>query len=61
MKIIFEEDNSFLEVLPSGKTITIILCGRKSHNEVTMSSAELSNTQVDDLLNFLISWKKEKE
>lgn len=61
MKIIFNEDNSFLEVLPSDETITIILCGRKSHNEVTMSSAELSNIQVDELLNFLISWKEERE
>jgi len=61
MRIIFEEDGSFLELLPTDDKIMLVLCGRKSYKEVTMASAELSEDQVSELLQFLLDWQEEKE
>lgn len=59
MRIIFN-DNSFLELLPEKDGLTLVLCGRKSHKEVTMSSANLSEEQITELINFLINWENNK-
>lgn len=60
MKITFEEDGSFLEFLPAKEGITVILCGKKSYNQVTMSKAALTKSQVSDIIEFLSDWKDEK-
>ena len=60
MKINFDEDNSFLELLPSeDNKMTLIMCGRKSLREVTMSSAELTEEQVAEIIDFFTRWKNE--
>jgi hypothetical protein len=63
MKITFGEDGSFLEIFPSGdnKKITLIMCGRKSYREVTMSSTELSKEQVSEMIKFLTEWQETEE
>lgn len=59
MKITFGEDGGFLEIIPSGKNkITLIMCGRKSYREVTMSSTDLSKEQVSEIIEFLTEWKE---
>lgn len=57
MKIVFDKDNSFIELFPTddGK-VSFVMCGRKSYKEVTMASAELSPTQVHELVEFLKDW-----
>jgi hypothetical protein len=61
MKITFDKDDSFLEILPSEDQITFIMCGHKSFREVTMSSAELSKEQVSEIIAFLSEWIEERE
>ena len=60
MKITFEDDGSFLEFLPESDKITVILCGRKSYNQVTMSNANISEEQVSEIIEFLLEWKNKK-
>jgi len=62
MRIVFEEDGSFLELIPTeDNKIAFIMCGRKSHKEVTMSSADLSLEQVSNLATFLMDWLDDNE
>lgn len=63
MKINFGKDNSFLEIFPSGdnSTLTLIMCGRKSYREVTMSSTELTKEQVAEIIKFLSEWQEAEE
>ena len=63
MKIIFEEDRSFLELLPSddNSKLTVVMCGRKSFREVTMSSADLTIGQAEEIANFLANWIKNNQ
>ena len=59
MKITFGEDGSFLELLPNDDNkVTLVMCGRKSYREVTMSSAELSKEQVTEIIKFLSEWQE---
>ena len=60
MKILFD-DNSFLEIVPDEDRLMMVLCGRKSYREVTMSSAKLSEEQVLEMISFLHRWLEEKE
>lgn len=53
MKIVFE-DGSFLELLKEDDgTVTIVLCGFKGKNQLTMSSSKLSADQINKILEFL--------
>jgi len=61
MKITFEEDGSFLEILPAEDKLTLVLCAKKSYKESIMSSVDLSPEQISKLISFLSDWKKEKE
>jgi len=62
MRIVFEEDSSFLELIPTEENkLSFIMCGRKSYREVTMASADLSEEQVAELITFLLTWQEEKE
>ena len=61
MKVEFDEDGSFLEFLSAKDKITLIMCGIKSYRQVTMSSADLSKEQVDEIINFLIEWKEQNK
>jgi len=54
MKITFE-DGSFLEFAPNPDgSLRVILCGIKSYNKTTMSTADLSEEQVIEITNFLL-------
>ena len=63
MKITFK-DGSFLEIIPSAPDedepkITIVMCGHKGYNQVTMSSSELSPVQVSEMIKFLAKWAED--
>lgn len=60
MKIMFNEDDSFLELLSNEDKVTFVMCGKKSYRQVTMSSADLSEEQVDEIIAFLNEWKQLK-
>lgn len=61
MKVTFK-DGSFLEIIPSAQDeepkITIVMCGHKGYNQVTMSSSDLSLPQVSEITGFLADWIK---
>lgn len=57
MKIIFEDDGSFIELLDEEDKITIVMCGKKSYRETIMSKAQIDKSQVSDIVDFLIKWK----
>lgn len=62
MKITLGDDGGFLEIFPSSDNkITMVMCGRKSYKEVTMSSTELSKEQVSKIIEFLSKWQEVKE
>lgn len=59
MKIVFEEDGSFLELLPSDDNkMVLVLCWRESYNKTKMASVELSQDQVYELSTFLSEKEK---
>jgi len=61
MRITFE-DGSFLELEShEDGSIRVILCGIKSYNQATMSTADLSPEQVSELFMFLADLEQEKE
>jgi hypothetical protein len=51
MKIEFE-DKSYIELSFGNNEVTIILCGVKGRNQLTMSSATLSKAQALEVLTF---------
>jgi len=59
MKVTFK-DGSFLEIIPSASgeepKITIVMCGHKGYNQVTMSSSDLSPAQTGEMIEFLKGW-----
>jgi hypothetical protein len=59
MKIVFS-DGSFLELMPNinEDKLNLVLCGFKDFNQLTMSSLELDNKHIDDLINFLTKWRE---
>jgi len=59
MKITFEDDGSFLELLPADDNkMILVLCWRESYNKTKMASAELSPEQVYELSTFLAEQEK---
>lgn len=59
MKITFE-DGSFLELEPNADgSIRLILCGIKSYNHATMSTADLNKEQVAEITDFLLRLSSE--
>ena len=62
MKITFEEDGSFLglETLNNG-LIRLVLCAKRDHTKTTMSSIDLKDEEVLEILSFLLKWQNEKE
>jgi len=62
MQITFK-DGSFIalnsDVTP-GK-ISVIVCGMKTHREVTMSTLELDESQAQEMHDFLVEWLKENQ
>lgn len=60
MKITFE-DGSFLELEPNDDgSIRLILCGIKSYNQATMSTADLNEEQVAEMTNFLLGLSRQE-
>ena len=59
MKIEFE-DNSFVEIMESGKEneLIIAMCGYKDYRNVTVSSSSLSAQQIDKIIDYLVDWRK---
>ncbi len=65
MRVTFK-DGSFLEMMPSTQEdgenkLTVIMCGFKGYNQLTMSSSDLSLDQVNEMIKFLSEWSEEKE
>lgn len=58
MKVVFA-DGSFLEILPNkeGDKLNFVMCGFKDFNQLTMSSSELNEDQIEELITFLTNWK----
>lgn len=52
MKLEFK-DGSYFEMIQNSDIVTIILCGKKGKNLLTMSSADLTKEQVKQIINFL--------
>ena len=57
MKLEFD-DKSYLEIIQDKKELTIILCGNKCKNQLTVSSVKLSAEQVKEMLSFLSQFDK---
>ena len=58
MKITFE-DGSFLEFMPSAQDdnkLTVILCGFKDINKLTMATSEIDRNNVSEIIEFLSEW-----
>jgi len=58
MRVTFK-DGSFLEIMTSAEDknkLTIIMCGFKGYNQLTMSSSDLSLNQVNEMIGFLTDW-----
>jgi len=63
MRINFK-DGSFLSFVPSDDpgSITMVMCGVKaSTGAATMSSADLTSAQVDDIIKFFVEWVEKSE
>ena len=54
MKIEFS-DGSYLEVVLNNGSTRVIMCGRKSNQELTMSISDLNKDQLKQLADYLTS------
>lgn len=58
MKIVFDQDKSFLQLEEMNDKMRLTLCGIKSYNKAMMFSVDLDEQQVLEIIEYLLNYKK---